>query len=50
METIKAHPDALAKALEIAKGDRSKLDIQKDGSVIVRNYSVRQRGKATERR
>lgn len=50
METVKANPVALATALELAKGDRSRLDIQKDGSVIVRNQPVRQRGKATERR
>lgn len=49
METIKAHPDALAKALEIARGDRTRIVVQQDGSVLVVNQPARRRGRATDR-
>lgn len=45
MKTIKANPLALAEAIRLAKGDRSRIEIQEDGSVLVRNERVRQVGR-----
>lgn len=50
METVKAHPDALATALKLAQGDRTRIVVQQDGSVLVVNKPARRRGRATERR
>lgn len=34
---VKVDPAALAAALRIAGGDRARVEIQRDGSVVVRN-------------
>ena len=35
--TLKPHPDVWKKALELAAGDKSRLEVCRDGAVVVKN-------------